>query len=413
VAGQRLVDIPDVYALSAHWPEYAELRDHAPVYPVTVPSGRQIWLVSGYDPVQFVESDPRFLMSQASAVPEAPEYSLESIPEWARPLADSLMTSDPPEHTRLRQLVQASFSPRVLQGMRGRIQQIVDDLLDGFRTTGSLEVVGDFAFPMTTAVVADFLGFPYPDRELVAGWTQVLVKNFSGQDPHAVEQTVREFAAYLGTLFEEKRARPGDDVISLLVNASAEGALLAPELTAIVFVLVGGGFETTIVLLTHGLKALVDSPDQLRLLRERPELARCAVEELLRYGAGGTAPVRYPREDVVVAGHTIPRGAPVMPLYSSANFDPRRFNDPLRLDLARSGNRHFSFGHGPHYCLGAPLARIEAEIAFRTLATELPGLRLRPAEAVGGPNPAWQERVPFVRKIGRLELEFDRRAGDG
>lgn len=399
------VDIPDAYALAEHWPEYAALRDHAPVFPLTVSGGRQIWLVSGYDPVQFVERDPRFMMSRANAVPEAPEYSRESIPAWARPLADSLMTSDAPQHSRLRRLVQPSFSPRMLQPMRGRIQQIVDDLLDGFRDGGRFELVGDFAFPMTTAVVGEFLGFPFADRDLISGWTQILVKNFSEQDPHAVEETVRDFTAYLEELFARKRAEPADDVISLLIRASDdEDALTEEELTAIVFVLVGGGFETTIILLSHGMKSLLDHPDQLLLLRKRPELARSAVEELLRFGAGGTAPVRYPREEAVVAGHAIPRGAMVMPLYGSANFDPRHFDDPLRLDLTRQDNHHFSFGHGPHYCLGAPLARIEAEIAFRTLAADLPGLAL---SAAGGPNPVWQEGVPFVRKIARLDLVFD------
>nr|BAF98628.1 putative P450 [Streptomyces argenteolus] len=398
-------DISDPYDLSHLWPEYTELRKNAPVHPITSINGQRLWLVSGHDAVRLVETDPRFSMNLANAVPELADSFHGSIPRWARPLAETLITSDPPQHGRLRRLVQPAFSPRILNATRGSIEQIVDGLLDRARAAGSLEFVDEFAFPMTIAVVSRFLGFPYEDRDRVRQWTQVLVQNFAGQDVKAIEQAACEFIDYLIDLFPRKRAHPGDDVISALIHArDQEEVLTEDELLAMVFNIVGGGFETTIALLTHGTKALLDHPEQLELLRRRPDLTGSAVEELLRFSAGGVGPIRYPREDVVIAGVTIPRGAPVMPLFSSANFDPRRFDEPHRLDITRRSNQHFSFGHGAHYCLGAPLARIEAEVAFPSLVRALPGLR--PSSTIT-PSLVWQENTPFVRRITHMHLAFD------
>lgn len=394
------VDLDDPYALSALWPAYEPLRERAPVHRLTMPNGEDYWLVSGYRAVATLENDPRFCFNLVTAVPEMAQAYEDALPEWADTFAVNMVTSDPPVHTRLRRLAQPAFAPRLLARMRPRIERVVDDLLADLAERDSFDVMSDFAFPMTTAVVSEFLGFPFADRSRIASWTQALVASATYQQLDELERPYREFTAYLDELFDAKRTTPGEDVISALVHAHDDrDAMTDTELTSTVVLLLGGGFETTIVLLTHGVEALLRHPDQWALLREDQSVARSAVEELLRYGAAGTSPIRYPSEDVELMGVTIPRGAQVMPLYSSANHDPSRFTDPSRLDLTRVDNRHFSFGHGVHYCMGSPLARLEGEIAFTRMATAMPALRLVDP---GPDNPRWEDSFPFLRTITSL-----------
>ncbi|HYO30528.1 MAG TPA: cytochrome P450 [Thermomicrobiales bacterium] len=395
--------LADPHVISTFYPAYDRLREEAPVLPVTMPGGGIQWLVSGYDNVFSVLRDRRFVMDARNAVPPDLLAAMPETPDWLRPFQESLIGTDPPDHTRLRRLAQPAFAPRLLERLRPRIEATADELIDRVLPNGRMEFRGDYAFPLITAVVSDFLGFPFEDRDRIAGWLSNLNTLAPAADPTESERSMREFVAYLDGMVAEKRQRPADDVFSELIRVEAEGDRLSEaELLAMVMILLGGGFETTIVLLTIGTNALLEHPDQWALLRDRPELAPSAVEELLRYAAGGAAAGRFVGEDVEVAGVTIPRGASVMVLPASGNFDPTRFADPTRFDITREDTRHLSFGHGVHKCLGAPLARLEAEVAFTTLARRLPGLRL----ADEPNNPDWRESFPYMQDLVRLVVSL-------
>ena len=393
-------DLNDPHALVELFPAFDYLREHAPVHPVSMPDGRTYWLVSGYDLVKFVKTDARFCNDRVAAAPDAARREAASIPDAVRPFVVSMIGSDPPTHTRLRRLAQPAFAPRILAAMSGSISGVVDDLLTAVADRETFDVVADFAFPMTTAVVSDFLGFPVEDRSRIAAWTAPLAMAELYVEIDSVEQTCREFAAYLRQLFETKRHQPGTDVISALVSAHDEhDALSESELISTVALLLGGGFEATVGLITHGVEALLRHPDQYELLRTDPGVITTAVEELLRYCAAGASPLRYPRDDITIADVTIPRGAPVLPLFSSANHDPTQFREPGRLDLNRHDNRHLSFGHGIHYCMGAPLIRLQARITLRALVDRFPNMTLATTPQ---PNPRYEEVFPLGRGIKEL-----------
>jgi cytochrome P450 len=392
--------LADPFFISSLYPSYDRLREEAPILPVPMPDGSVQWVISGYDNVFGVLKDRRFVMDLRNALPPDMAAALPEVPDWLIPFSQSLISRDPPDHTRLRRLAQPAFSPALLDALRPRIQATADDLIDHLLPNGRMELRADYAFPLVTAVVADFLGFPVEDRERIAGWVTLSVFN---PDPAETERSMREFVDYLRGMIDEKRRRPAADVFSALIRAEEEGDKLSEvELVAMVMILLAGGFETTIILLTIGTEVLLRQRDQWDHLRQRPDLAPSAVEELLRYAAGGSASGRFAGEDVEVAGVTIPRGASVMVLPASANFDPARFVDPKRIDITRQDNRHLSFGHGLHKCLGAPLARIEAEIGFVTLTRRLPGLRV--ANEPG--NPAWRDEFPYMQTLEALVVEF-------
>lgn len=395
--------LSDPTYIGSLYPSYDRLRDEAPVLPVTMPNGQVLWLVFGHENITAVMSDKRIVKDPRNVLSSTDEQERELVPEWMAPLVQTMITSDPPIHTRLRRLAQPAFSPRLLEALRPKIQATADNLIDAALPKGRLEVMGDFAFPFTTAVVSDFLGFPYEDRELLAGWTSVLTQNAVYGDVSAVETQIRAFSSYLQDLFAHKRTHPSDDVISALVQAEERGDQLDErELLGMVFLLIGGGFETTIILITQGTYALLQHRDQFELLRQRPELSKNAVEELLRIGAGGTSSARFAAADIDVAGVTIPQGAEIIVMPASANYDPKRFPNPARLDITREHIRHLSFGHGIHACMGAPLARLEADVAFSTLARRLPTMQVSNEE--GAAN--WEDEFPFLKRLNRLVVTF-------
>lgn len=294
-------------------------------------------------------------------------------------MLSNMLRTDPPDHTRLRRLVSKAFTARRVGELRPRVQEITDRLLDDVVAAGRAELVADFALPLPVTVISELLGVPVEDRHDFQRWTDdMLLRRAEMPDPAVVNAAWEQMRSYLTKLLEAKRARPGDDLLSALITArDEEQRLNEDELIAMSFLLLVAGYITTVNLIGGGIAALLAHPDQLALLRDDPELLPGAIEEFLRYD-GPVSPgiARFAREEVEIAGVTVPPGATVLIASAIADRDPARFADPDRLDITRRDNAHLAFGHGIHYCLGAPLARLEGQVAIGTALRRLPGLAL-------------------------------------
>lgn len=385
------------------YPFYARLRAEAPVFRVRLPDKQPAWLVTRYDDVAGVLKDERFVKDRSNAL--TPEQSRKQpwVPDLFKPLARNMLDVDAPDHTRLRALVHKAFTPRLIEEIRQRIQSLTDDLIDAAERRGRMDLIRDYALPIPTTIISEMLGVPVSDRHKFHRWSQVIVASApSGWSMLRAIPSAMAFLRYIRRLVEARRSSPRDDLVTALVQAEEVGARLnEDELVSMVFLLLIAGHETTVNLIGNGTLALLEHPHQMRRLREDPGIIKPAVEELLRFdGPLATATERYAREDVALGGATIPRGALVYAVLGSANRDERQFPDPDTLDLTREPNRHLAFGLGIHYCLGAPLARLEAQIAFGTLLRRLPNLRLAiPPEAV-----RWRRGL-VLRGLSALPVE--------
>ncbi|MGH8898314.1 MAG: cytochrome P450 family protein [Egibacteraceae bacterium] len=359
------------------YPIYAHLRSARPVHRITLPDGRGLWLITRYADAERALRDPRLVKNMRNAL--TPEQ-LPHIPDEFRPLMEHMLSSDPPHHTRLRALVHKAFTPRLVEQLRPHVQQIADELLDAVAHQRTMDLVDDYAFPLPIIVITELLGVPLEDRDRFREWSHAAVGVEFVRDGEWFSERRRvamgAFSAYLRALLEDKRADPQDDLVSGLILAEEEGeALTEDELVAMVLLLLVAGHETTVNLIGNGILALLRHPDQLRMLQDDPGLIVPAVEELLRYdGPVETSTFRYASADVEVSGATIPKGEIVLVVLASVNRDAGRFVDADRLDITRVDNRHLAFGKGIHFCLGAPLARIEGQIAIGTLLRRLPSL---------------------------------------
>ncbi|MEV6731267.1 MULTISPECIES: cytochrome P450 [unclassified Streptomyces] len=359
------------------FPLYRQLREDGPVRRTVIAGGLEAWLVTRYEDGLAALSDSRL----SSDVRDASDTRiLRQLPATEREsMLSNMLRSDPPDHTRLRRLVSKAFTAHRVAGMRPRIQAITDRLLDAVVPAGHAELVADFALPLPVAVISELLGVPVDERHEFQHWTDRLIRRGPElPDPAVVNEAWQHMRAYVTELIRDKRAHPGDDLLSALVTArDAEQQLTEDELVAMVFLLLAAGYITTVNLIGGGIAMLLAHPGQLDRLRSDPELLPGAIEEFLRYD-GPVSPgiARFAREDVEIAGVTIPRGATVLIGSAVADRDPARFPDPDRLDITRQDNAHLAFGHGIHYCLGAPLARLEGQIAIGTALRRLPGLAL-------------------------------------
>lgn len=300
-----------------------------------------------------------------------------------------MLSKDPPDHTRLRRLVSKAFTPRFIEGLRPRIQEIANELLDkvekGSRPEGEpsgqrrMDLIEDYAFPLPITVISEMLGVPKEDRQKFRQWSNTAVSSdMSVENAETLRSEMRAFTEYLSNLFEDKRAYPADDLTSSLIRAEEEGDKLGEEeLLAMVFLLLVAGHETTVNLIGNGALALLTHPDQLQKLKDDPSLMKSAVEEMLRFdGPVQVSTDRFAAENVEFRGASISRGDIVLAVLGSADRDESRFTNPQTLDIEREDNRHLAFGKGIHHCLGAPLARLEGEIGFSTLLARVPDLRL-------------------------------------
>lgn len=365
------------------YPRYARLRTEAPVHQ----SMFGFWALTRYDDCQQVLRHPG-VGKDFSGAADHLGLSAEQAAEQARFRNDrtNMLTTDPPDHTRLRGLATRAFTPRTVESLRPRIVALVDELLDAIAAAdGEVDVMDALAFPLPVTVIGEMLGVPREDRAglrpLVRALTAVLELAVSPDDLRAATEADITLDTYFLELVAERRAHPQDDLLSQLIQAEDEGdRLTEEELISTTVLLFAAGFETTTHLIGNGLQALLAHPDQLERLRADRSLLRPAVEELLRYDSPVQIAARTAYEDLTVDGRHIPAGSVVLALLGAANRDPSKFTDPERLDLGRSEAAPISFGSGIHFCLGAALARLEGQVVFDRLLS-----RFRTMELVGGP----------------------------
>jgi len=381
------------------YPFYRRLRELDPVHR----SGLGFWVLTRYDDVVALLRDPRFgreryrELLQARFGDEAPSGGVSG----------SMLFRDPPDHTRLRALVNKAFTPRVVDAMRPHIQQIVDDLIDAVRDAKAMDVIADLAYPLPVTVICEMLGVPVGERREFRQWSLDIGRSLDAiampSDPAVIERgnaARRALTDYFRILAAERRARPRADLLSALIAAEEQGDRLSEaELLATCVLLFVAGHETTVNLIGNGLLALLRHPDALRALRDDPSLIGGAVEELLRYDGPVQRTGRIANAEAEIDGHKIPEGTLVLGLIGAANRDPAQFPEPDRLDFRRADNRHLAFGWGIHFCLGAPLARVEGQIALLTLARRLPGL------ALAATTPEWRESAT-LRGLRRLPVAW-------
>jgi cytochrome P450 len=358
------------------YPTYHRLRAEDPVH--HSPLG--FWILTRYPDVMAMLRDPRLIKEPIAAFVAA-RFGLAGPPPG---LGLSMLDRDPPDHTRLRGLVSKAFTPKALESLRPHIQGIVDDLLEHAVRNGEMDLIEEFAYPLPVRVICEMLGVPVKDHERFKGWGLDIARGLDAimlpPDSEVGQRSVtgrRALAAYFRELIAERRAAPRDDMLSALIAAEEAGDKLdEEELLATCILLLVAGHETTVNLIGNGTLALLRHPDQLRKLRERPALIGTAVEELLRFDGPVQRTARIPSEDITIGGQTIGKGEMVMPFLGAADRDPTQFPDPDLLDITRTDNRHIAFGMGIHFCLGAPLARMEGQIAINTLLARLPKLAL-------------------------------------
>jgi len=371
------VDVTSATFKANPFPFYAQLRAEAPVFPVTVMKQRA-WLITRYDDVLNVLKDERFAKDRRNAMTDEQLKKSPWVPPMFKPLEHTMLDLDSPDNTRLRALVHKAFTPRMVEKMRDQIQHLANQLLDAVEPKGSMDLIADFALPLPLTVVGQILGVPAEDNDKFHRWSKTLITSGTSRNLLVLIPNIMAFMKYLKKLIKERRAYPKDDLITALVQAKdGSDQLSEDEILAMIFLLLIAGHETTVNLIGSGTLALLEHPDQLEMLRNEPGLIKTAVEELLRYVCPvEMATERYAREDIEIAGITIPRGELAMAVIGSANRDERYFENPDMLDITRKNNRHLAFGHGVHFCLGAPLARLEGQIALSTLIQRMPNLRL-------------------------------------
>ncbi|OLZ68097.1 cytochrome [Streptomyces sp. IMTB 2501] len=371
---------------------YRRLRDTAPVHRITGPDGTPAWLVTRYEDVRSALADPRLSLDKRHA--SAGTYKGFPLP----PALDAnLLNMDPPDHTRIRRLVGRAFTPRRVRQLREPIRRTADRLLDAFGPHGTTDLIAAYAAPLPITVICDLLGVPESRRLDFRIWTDTLVAPDPAR-PGAAREAVAAMLGFFTDLLAAKRAEPADDLLSDLIAVHDEDGdrLSEDELMSLAFLILFGGYENTVQLIGNAVLTLLQHPDQLAALRKDPAHIPAAVDELVRYeGPALLAIRRFPVEDVTIAGVTVPAGETVLVSLSAANRDPARFADPDRLDLTRDAAGHLALGHGIHYCLGAPLARAETEIALAALLERFPELSLGDGEL------EWR---PSLRARGLLAL---------
>ncbi|WP_374224137.1 cytochrome P450 [Streptomyces sp. ISL-66] len=390
------------------YPAYAWLREHAPVHRTTLPSGVEAWLVTRYADARQALADQRLSKNPAHHEGSAHAKGRTGIPgERKAELMTHLLNIDPPDHTRLRRLVSKAFTPRRVAEFAPRVQELTDHLIDQFVAKGEADLIHEFAFPLPIYAICEMLGVPREDQDDFRDWAGMMIRH-GGGPRGGVARSVKQMRTYLGELIHRKRDAPGDDLISDLIRASDHGDhLTEAEATAMAFILLFAGFETTVNLIGNGVHSLFMNPDQRERLQAslaagESELLATGVEELLRYdGPVELATWRFATEPFVLGGQDIAAGDPVLVVLAAADRDPERFADPDALDLSRTDNQHLGYGHGIHYCVGAPLARLEGQTALATLLRRLPDLEL----AVPAGELRWRGGL-IMRGLRTLPVRF-------
>ncbi|HYO55537.1 cytochrome P450 [Archangium sp.] len=382
-------------------PLYARLRQEAPVVRLVEPVRQApFWLVSRYEDVVALLRDGRLAKDSRKLSPQRRSRFFRLSQDA---LTRHMLNADPPDHTRLRTLVSQAFTPRRIEALRPRITALASGLLEAALAQGSVDFIDAFAFPLPVIVIAEMLGVPVEDRDPFRAWTHTLLVPQASGGLERIKEAGENFVQYFTSLLERRRAEPGDDLVSALLAAEEQGdRLRANELTGMLFLLLVAGHETTVNLLGTGLLALLQHPEQLERLRADPGLMDTAVEEMLRYCSPvETSTTRFTVEPLELRGQMIPAEEMVVLGLLSANHDPEVFAEPERFDVGRTPNKHVGFGFGIHYCLGAPLARLEAAVAFGLLLERAPRMEL----AVAPEHLEWRKSA-FIRGLEKLPVSL-------
>jgi pimeloyl-[acyl-carrier protein] synthase len=381
------------------YPFYRRLREEDPVH--LSPLG--VWVLTRYEDAVMVLRDPRFGREGIAELAEARLGAARVRPTNAR----DMLFRDPPDHTRLRALVSRAFTPRVVEAMRPHIQEIVDGLLDRVEGAHAMDVIEDLAYPVPVRVICEMLGVPPADQEVFRHWSADIARSLDAAlfpaDSSIVtrgQEAGDALREYFRSLIAVRRKHPQPDLLSALIAAEEQGDKLSEaELLSTCVLLLIAGHETTVNLIGNGLLALLQHPTELRALADDPALIQTGVEELLRYDGPVQRTSRMTMADVEIGGKQISKGSVVVAAIGAANRDPAYFPDPERLDIARKDNRHIAFGFGIHFCLGAPLARIEGQVAIGTLLRRWRGLKLV------SDTPEWRESS-VLRGLKTLPVTF-------
>jgi len=389
--------------VSDPYPLYRKLRERQPVRKDPI---APVWIITSYDETLATLRDPRFKKDPFASqrLPETVREQLQmSIGESFRGSVEttSMLFLDPPEHTRVRAIFTRTFTPRRLESLRPRIEQICEKWLDRIEQRGRMELMGDLAAPLPVTVIAELLGFPPEDYQQIKEWSDDMAEAL-GLNPSMEAQTRAalaraELRVYFDQVVQRIEQQPGDNLLSALLAPEVD-VMTREELFANSVLLLAAGHETTTNLIGNGMLALLRHPDQLAALRADPQLMGSAIEEMLRYDPPVQWTSRVAGEEIELAGVTIPRGQIVLASLGAANRDPKYFEDPDRFDIHRENNKHLSFGSGIHFCLGAALARMEAEITFTAMLRRFPKLRLARQKI------RWRKGITF-RGVEALELE--------
>lgn len=391
---RRLPRVADRYDLTSRafkatsHETFARMRMDQPVYAHRTQSGRRIWYVTRHDDVHAALRSPHLVKSYRNALTPAEIEAAPPTPPFFQLLLENMLNLDPPDHRRLRTLVSKAFTPATAEQLRGRIESLADELLDDVHPRGEADLIATFAFPLPIIVICEMLGVPPEDRDRLREWSAALIHgadiDLDQERLDHISVAVSEFETYARDLFAKRRATPGPDLVTALLQAEEqEDRLSDQELVSMLLLLLVAGHETTVNLIGNGMLALLDHPKTMLDLRADPERTPAAVEEMLRYdGPAETSSRRWVAQDFELGGQALRRGDMVLVVLASANRDGQAFREPDRFDPDRfaegndDGERHLAFGHGIHYCLGAPLARIEGQIAIAALLRRLPDLRL-------------------------------------
>lgn len=395
-----LYQLLDPAVLADPYPLYRRLREHDPVH---WDAFLHAWVVTDYDNVLTVLH--KFSADRTPAPDQIKTMGLETLEPIAQLMTKQMLFMDAPTHTRLRKLCSAAFTSRSVDHLRSQIHDIANDLLDKAQAAGRMDIIADFAAPLPAIVTAQLLGVPTTDHEQLKAWSAdfaEMLGNFQHNPDRAdrVLRSVQQMTAYFKSAIRDQERSPREGLIHSLLTAEVDGGKLTEEeVIANTIVTMVGGQETTTNLIGNGLLTLLRNPTQLAQLRDDPAIIETAVEELLRYESPSQHTARLAPDDVVMGGKLIRKRDAVMAVMAAGNRDPKRFADPDRLDLTRKDNRHLAFGWAAHFCFGAPLARMEGQIAFSTLLRRLPGLALETEHL------EWRENLG-LRGLKALPVRF-------
>ena len=392
--GKKVVFNDDI--LQDPYPTYARMHEEGPLHYVDVGGKWAVWSIFSHAECSSIAKDPRLSAKRAQQMLLPFPLSRQSeFSELARMLGLWLIFMDPPEHTRLRKLLNKGFSPAAVEGLRPRVEALVDGMLKPLQHGSEVELMREFANPMPVRIILEMLGIPQELRDTFVNWSRAIAvfrgnPNRTVEEARAAQDALIELTEFFRKTVAERRRNKGNDLISLLIDIEEEGEVLTEEeLYAQCIALLFAGHETTRNLIGNGMYTLLQHPQETAELRESPEMIRSAVEELLRYESPVQLTARVLKEDIEVCGQRIPKRFSILCMLGAANRDPKQFKNPDQLDLKRLNNQHLAFSAGLHFCIGAQLARLEGQIAILNLVQRFPEMKLT------GPRPEWAPTFGF------------------